>query len=377
MRKAKRGAAALIVAALALGCTLAQETVNLPGTEIVELQSNERMLYPRLEDVAIRAMDRLPEGVGLKLQLVSDSKGFARFEFSTNGAPFREAPGGSLVIAFEDRHTPDVQKTETIIRTVSAAGTRSKDYSIKVNYYPRELYAKAGQTAPGYVIVQKTDIPIVLSRVADWIPDQPSPEDVAFAQATWGKALAGAAPPLEKARKLARVLLEELRTHRGTPSDKMNAPPFVQYRRMMAGEDRGWCSNLADVYVHACNALGIPARTMKMMRTWSKGQAYDLLMAEGHSTSEIFDETLNKWIWIDLTFLMTGMELPGQGPIHMAELARALNDPDRIGSLTATIYDPETRTENRMSVLECPSREGLLNYFKRDQTFMYSRKKTP
>ncbi len=114
---------------------------------------------------------------------------------------------------------------------------------------------------------------------------------------------------------------------------------------------------------------------MKMMRTWSKGAAYDLLMAEGHSTSEIFAEDLNKWVWIDLTFAMTGMELPGQGPIHMAEMARALNDPDRVGGLMATVYDLETKTEKRMSVLECPSRAALFNYFKRDQLFMYSRKK--
>jgi len=375
MKRALLGAATLLGAAIMFGYASPQETVNLPGTEIVKLQSNERALYPRLEDVAIRTMDRLPDGVGLKLLLVSDSKGLARFEYSTNGVPFRAAAGGSLVIAFEDKHTPDVQKTATIIRSVNASGVVSKDYHINVNYYPRELYAKAGQTAPGYVIVQKTDIPIVLSRVADWIPDQPSPEDVAFAAAIWGKAVEGAATPLEKARKLARVLLDELRTHRGTPSDKMNVPPFEQYRRLMAGEDRAWCSNLADIFVHACNSLGIPARTMKMMRTWSKGSAYDLLMAEGHSTSEIFAEDLNRWIWIDLTFLMTGMELPGQGPIHMAELARALNDPDRIGSLTALIYDPETKTEKRMSVLDCPGRDALLNYFKRDQTFMYSRKK--
>ena len=74
---------------------------------------------------------------------------------------------------------------------------------------------------------------------------------------------------------------------------------------------------------------------------------------------------------------MTGMELSGLGSIHMAELARALNDADRIGGLTATVYDPQTRTERRMSAIDSPGRDALLNYFKRDQMFTYFQKQTP
>jgi hypothetical protein len=319
-------------------------------------------------------MERLPSGVGIRLELVSDMKGFSHFLYSTNGAPFQEAAGGRLVIAFADKHTADVQTTTTVLRSVSISGQVSRDYRIGINYYPKELYAKAGQTAPGYVIVQRTDIPIASRRVEDWITDRPSPADVAFAAATWGKTIAGAASPLEKARRLARVLMDELNGHRGTPSDKMKAPPFEQYRRLMSGEDRGWCSNLADIFVHASNSLGIPARTIKLMRIWSKGAAFDLLMAEGHSTTEIFAADLNEWVWIDLTFMMTGMELPGQGPIHMAELVRALNDPEKIGGLTALVYDPGAKTEKRVSVLASPSLGSLLNYFKPDQTYTYSRR---
>ena len=367
--------ALIMVAGISAAASIpAQDPIEIPGAEKIELLSNERQLYPRLEDVAIRTLERLPDGVGVSLDLVSDMKGFSHFVYSTNGEPFRKADAERIVISFVDRHTPDVQRTATIVRSVSGLGKTSGDRSINVNYYPRELYAKAGQTAPGYVIVQKTDIPMALSRVADWIIDQPTPDDVAFAAATWGRKLEGAAAPLEKARRLARVLLEELHSHRGTPSDKMDAPPFEQYRRAMAGEDRVWCSNLADIFVRACNAMGVPARMIKMRRYVSKGEAYDLLAAEGHTTTEIFARDLNKWVWIDLTFLMTGMELPGRGPIHMAELVRVLNDPDQIGGLTALAYDPATKTETRVNVLDSPSRDPLLNYFKKDQTFTYFRR---
>ena len=181
---------------------------------------------------------------------------------------------------------------------------------------------------------------------------------------------------MEKARGLARVLLDDLDPHRGVPSDKMKAPPFEQYQRTMSGKDFVWCGNLADIFVHACACFDIPARVISMIRYWSRGEAFDLLMAEGHATTEIFDEALNRWIWIDLTFLMTGMELLGYGPIHTAELHRYLNDPDRIKGLTAIEYDPGTKTEKRVSVTASTRLDDLLNFFKKDQAFTYHRMST-
>jgi hypothetical protein len=59
----------------------------------------------------------------------------------------------------------------------------------------------------------------------------------------------------------------------------------------------------------------------------------------------------------------------------MADLVRAVNDPDQIGGLTALVYDPATKSDTRVSVPECASRDALLNYFKNDQTFRYVKKK--
>lgn len=353
--------------------TSAQESTPPPGSEVVELRSNEPELYPKSEDVAIRSMERHPSGIGLRLEFVSDTKDFSHFLRSTNGGHFQEMEEGLFLLTFEDKHSPDVQYTTTIIRSVSRSGIVSKDYHIDVNYYPRELYAKAGQKAPGYVIVKKSDIPIVSSRVSDWVCSLPTAEDVQFARVTFGRRVEGGGTSLEKARRLARALLDDLQPHRGVPSDTMRASPFEQYRRAMSGKDFVWCGNLADIFIYSCACFDIPARMIKMIHYWSKGEAYDLLMAEGHATTEIFDEALNRWVWIDLTFLMTGMELSGYGPIHMAKLHRCLNDRDKIKGLTAIEYDPVTRTEKRVSVLASTSLESLLNFFKKDQTFTYRR----
>jgi hypothetical protein len=351
----------------------AQESAPPSGSETVELRSNEPELYPNLEDVAIRSMERNPLGIGLRLEFVSDTKDFSHFLYSTNKGPFQAMENGSLLLVFEDKHSPDVQYTTTVIRSVNHSGIVSRDYHIDVNYYPRELYAKAGQEAPGYVIVKKTDIPIVSSQVSDWVVSRPAAEDVEFARATFGKRIEGGGASLEKARRLARALLDDLDSHRGVPSDKMRTSPFEQYRRAMSGKDFVWCGNLADIFIYACACFDIPARMIKMIRYWSKGEAYDLLMAEGHATTEVFDESLNRWIWIDLTFLLTGMELSGYGPIHMAELHRCLNDPEKIKNLTTIEYEPRTKTEKHVSVRASTHLESLLNFFKKDQTFTYRR----
>ena len=121
----KRHALILSLAVFAASLAAApapQGAPPIPGTETVELSSNERDLYPRLEDVAIRAIERLPGEVGVSLDLMSDMPGFSHFVSSRNGEPFRKVEGGRLVLRFEDRHTPDVQVTDTIVRAVD------KDY---------------------------------------------------------------------------------------------------------------------------------------------------------------------------------------------------------------------------------------------------------
>jgi hypothetical protein len=58
----------------------------------------------------------------------------------------------------------------------------------------------------------------------------------------------------------------------------------------------------------------------------------------------------------------------------MVELQRYLNDPVLVKGLRAIVYDPQTRSEKAIPLLESTSRDSLFNYFKRDQIFRYTRK---
>jgi len=364
--------ALLILAAMATSCRVDQPRQTLAKT--VELHSNESELYPQREDVAIESLERLALGVGINLQLRSDMKDFRYYLYSINGTQNQKSESGVLAITFEDSHKPESQKAALRIHAVSAAEKTSKDYELIIGYFPKELYEKSGQTAPGYVIVQKSDIPFVSSRVEDWIVDRPDEKDREFAEKTWGSVVQNFASPREKAQALARSLLESLNPHRGIPSDLMKTTPFEQYRRAVAGLDHVWCGNLAEIFVRAANALDIPARMIEMHRIWSQGKDFELRTAEGHATTEIFDEQLNRWIWIDLTFSLLGMELEGYGPIHMAELHRSLNDPEKINKLYGIEYDSTMKAEKRINVIVSKNIGSLLNFFKKDQTFRYTKR---
>ncbi len=343
-------------------------------TQEVELRTNERDLYPVREDAAVISLERLPDGLGVRLVLRSDKKDFSHFVYRLgDGAP-AESRDGAVEVRFLDNHRPDVQRARLSVRALDRRGEASAERSLALHFYPRELYAASGRTEPGYIIVQRSDIPWAAARVEDWIVDEPTPDDRHFALMRWGKKLAGGVSPYDKARMLARALLDDLTPHRGTPSDKMNVPPFEQYRRAMGGGDHVWCGNLAEIFVRAAMSLGIPARRIGMNRFLSREPGPVILLAEGHSTTEIFDETANRWLWIDLTFALTGVELEGYGGLNMAELYRFLNDPLKAPGLYVWKYDTTTGTEKRVRVLESPDRDSLTNYFKPDQTFRYSRK---
>ncbi len=364
---------------LLLTITLGAQTTATPKpdpreTETVVLNRNEPELYPRREEVSFQKLERLTDGVGVRLILRSDMPGFSRFESAAAGGPFLPADDNTVVIRFIDNHSPDIQKSTTRIRAKDGTGRLSREYKIDINYYPRERYAASGQTAPGYVIVQGSDIDLAGSRVEDWIIDRPTAEDIAFARKTWGQELERQPTPVGKARQLARAILNALTPHRGIPSDLMKTGPFEQYRRAVSGKDRVWCGNLADIFVHACASFDIPARDIGMHRFLSEEKGYSLMLAEGHSTTEIFDEALNRWVWIDLTFSMLGMDLAGYGPVNMVELQRDLNDTVLAKGLRAIVYDPKTRSEKTVPALESDSRSALFNYFKRDQIFRYTRR---
>jgi len=354
---------------------MATATDAKPTTETVPLQSNYWELYPRREEIALASVKQVSEGLGVLLSLRTSLQDFSHYLSSQNGEPAQESRDGEVTVRFRRLGDAKSQHITTEILAVSKSGQRTKPHKITIGYYPKELYAASGQTAPNWVIVQNTDLTLACATVEDWVVDLPPEEDRAYARQRWGGVVEGRRSEYEKAQALARSIITALKPHAGVPSDVMRASaPFQQFERAISGQDRVWCGNHAAIFSWACNALGVPARRIGMNHPYGSDGDHNLLLAEGHSTTEVFDETLNRWVWIDLTFSILGVHLAEDGPINMAELVQFLNDGCRIQALAVVEFDPASGEARRVPVTESGKKAALFHYFKRDQQFRYTRR---
>ena len=353
-------------------------TASTPGRVTLNFDTNYWDIYPCKEAIYLRSLKHLSGGVGVELTLDSSMDGFSHFEYSTNDEPFQRNIDGKIFISFNEKHTPEASLSKTRIKSVTKTGKTSKIYTIDIDYYPREIYTASSNTSPGYVIVKNTDLLLSSSRVEDWVLYKPNEKEKAYAKEKWGSLVKKGNTDYENAMVITKAIIDDLETHRGTPSDEMiKKHPFTQYERALAGKDRVWCKNIAEIFVYACNSLGVPCRGILMAHQvipqTSNKVDYMVLLAEGHGSTEIFSNNLNQWVWIDLTFYVLNAYLGEEGPINLAEFYRYLNDPARFENLRITVYDPKTGTQKVESVLESSKKASLFNYFKKDQRFYYTK----
>mgnify|MGYP001066685638 CR=1 FL=1 len=67
---------------------------------MIQLKTNYWELYPRREDITLRSLERLTEGVGVRLRLDTSMKAFSHFLYATNYDPFQRSTDGKIVIRF-------------------------------------------------------------------------------------------------------------------------------------------------------------------------------------------------------------------------------------------------------------------------------------
>jgi len=335
----------------------------------VFLETNYWELYPGREEVYLKDIRRVDKGVGVLLEFGSCIKGFSHFLFSLDDGQYERSCGSVLVRFHRSDGKPRCMTLR--IKAVSEKGVESRVYNVKICHYPKEYYGSKGRTAPGYVIVQTSDVSVSRSRVEDWITQSPTEEERKYAWETWGRLTVDAETDYSAAKAVAKAIIDALEPHRGVPSDVMDRlSPFEQYRRAVAGKDKVWCGNIAAIFSYACNALGIPCRLINMGNVVSRGDGgYWVLLAEGHLTTEIFSENLGQWIWIDPTMRILGAYMSGN-LVNLAEFHYFLNDHRWRRSLEIIRYNPATRSEMRVSLSESIPK-GIANYFKKDQCFKY------
>ena len=323
----------------------------------VKFKDNYWKIYHGKDEIVLKSLEELPgDQSGVRVELQSSMEGFSHFLISKDNQPFEKSTDGCIEVHFQKDGTSD-QHATVVVKAVTTDGAESTPYKINFGYYPKEFYQASGlMNYPDIIIMESNPIlNFYIGDVTDWAYYKPTQEDIEFARKTWGDLVKDGKTDYEKAKLLIKSLMEDLWPHKGNPSDEQEAArPFEQYRRMVSGIDKGWCTNFATIFVHACNSLGIPARIIGMGQIHRVTNKCRLQRGSCHTSCEIFDRASNQWIWMDISFYSLGAYLGDEGPLNMAEFHLFLNQPARRKRLKLHIYDMNDKTEKMLPLEQCP-----------------------
>lgn len=359
------------------------QNIGLPEDARIIVAGNRDYweLYPTAETLAIESIDRLSDGVGLRFTLAATDFSLDHLEISAEGEADVTTEGRSFTLRFFKKHSLTPQKLRVDIHGISPTGDRSPHYYITLAYYSNAADAANGRTMFSRIGVRNTNLQLAYSYIDDWILDNPTAEDRAYAQERWGHLKESATSPYQQARAVMRGLLDEFEPRRGTPSDAMNGlHPFRQYERLLAGEDRCWCANMVEIMSLTFNSLDLPCRLVRMRHTYHNaapdvpGQDFELMMVGGHTIGEIYDKTLGRWIFMDPSQRRLGVRDAAGHYLNFFEIHLQVNQPHRAEELRLDAYDPNTQTESVEAFPESAVRENFAHFARREQRFYYFRR---
>lgn len=322
---------------------------NLPTINFFD---SYRAHYGGQEDVVIANLEHLAnQGNTLQLTLTSHRSDLCHFLCSTNDSPWSRLTNHTITIRMGKE-----KNWKAKIRPVYSEGEGPSVYDIEITVVTSEELAAQGSSGPTRFSVTITPPLELESRTPEsWAIPIPTSEDREFAEKTWGAHLAGAESDYEKAKILAKLLCHELWPHSGWPIDELAYySPFDAYRAMVSGKSKGFCVQFNIAFVHACKCFGLIARTMHIERPVSYTSESSLLFSGMHTTTEIFDRTMNRWIFMDIRFYCLGAYLGEEGPLSIGEFHLFMSQPHWRDRLRFQAYNMETKTESRLPMSECP-----------------------
>mgnify|MGYP001201167279 FL=1 len=322
-------------------------------------------IYYGRENVAIKSIKELPgNDIGIKIVLYSPNNTVSHFLFSTGQNDFSKLKNNTITVKFIDND--QIQDAIYKIKPIFKDSKETEIYTINIKCYPSKFYASQKMTGHPHIIALCNDpiLNIGTGSVDAWLVS-PTEKEKKFALNKWGSLVENEKTDYEKAKILAKTLMHDLWPHSGFPSDAMNVPPFEQYKRMVSGKDKGYCSNFMAIFVHACNSLGIPARSCGINEIYfnrnnsEKCKKMNIQIQGGscHGTTEIFDNGLNHWIWMDLRYYALGAWIGNIGPLTLAEFQIFINQKQRREKLKLLIYNMENKSEKLLPLNKCPKQE--------------------
>lgn len=317
-----------------------------------------RQNHPSYEPLVIRFIEEVGGSKpGIRFGLTSRWPEFSHFLLAVDEEDFVASEAGMIEARFG---TGSDDKRMFRVKAVSSSGHVSEEYLIEVGFVP----ARDPETGVERFCNNRFRL-----RMSPFIqPDAGSPEDwkypVAtaaertFAFAKWGAQVERLDSDYAKAKELARILMRDLWPHSGRPSEAMKTlSPFEQYRRMTAGDDKGFCVNFAAIFECACKCFDILTRHIAVCEAPIATHSSLLLVGTNHATTEVFDRGTGCWILMDLRLYMLGAYIGEEGPLSLAEFILFLNQPARRARLHLQVFDIENDTEQFLPLDACPRKE--------------------
>lgn len=109
-----------------------------------------------------------------------------------------------------------------------------------------------------------------------------------------------------------------------TGGDKTNGDPIqsgtLDAYQSIVNDNRGFCSDYTQAFNALAHAASIP------VREW--GMSFDGFSGNGHAFSEVFDRSLNKWVFIDTFYSLYAVNPATREPLSVMELREQVNRPE-------------------------------------------------
>ena len=319
-----------------------------------------RDLYHGCEPVCYRSIDELPgPEVGVRFVFASNWPDFSHFLIAADDGDFVRRDDGAAVVRFED--STEQQARTLRVKAVREDGEESRTYTVRMDFMPKKAFA-SGRVVLDNDRIRMTINPLMHPAAVpmeDWGFPLPTDEERDFAIRKWSGAVEGVECDYERAKALARPIIEDLWPSRGSPSDRMQGlPPFEQYDLMVRREERGFCTTFAAIFECACKSFGILTRRISMCDSPTASHRLFVQNTSNHVTTEVFDRSRNQWILMDLTYQMLGAFLGAEGPLTTAEFHMFINQPHRRERLQLLLHDLNDRTDKLLPFAECPRKEA-------------------
>ena len=364
------------------------QNIGLPADTRIPVACNRDYweLYPTAETIALEGIEQLDEGVGLRFIFTTENFDLDRIDFTSEGPVEVTAEDHALVVVFPEvvsltHQSARVKFHGVMAGGVTAGGERSPEYFFNLQYNSNAQDAAAGRTMFSRIGFRESNLRLAYSHVDEWIMENPTDEDRAYARKQWGRLKEGHASTFPQARAIMRNLITTFEPHRGTPSDAMDGlHPFRQLERLTDGVDRCWCANMVEICSLAFNALDIPCRLVRMRHTYHNadpqqpGKEFEFMLCGGHTIAEVYDDSTQQWYYLDPSQRIVGVKDSAGEYLNFFELHLQVNQPHRNTGLVLDAVDPANGQIIPETWAESPRQPNLAHFARREQRFYYFRR---